>query len=57
MTVSVEFASEHLPDLLSALDRGEQVEITREQKAAVVLAVREDDRSALLAEPPKATEE
>ena len=41
MTVSVEYASEHLPDLLAALDQGEHVEITRHLKPAVMLALQE----------------
>lgn len=39
MTVSAEYASEHLSELLSAVDRGEAVDITRGSLPAVRLSV------------------
>ena len=37
MNVSLQYAQEHLADLISAADRGEEVEITRPDKPALRL--------------------
>jgi antitoxin (DNA-binding transcriptional repressor) of toxin-antitoxin stability system len=39
MNVSLKYAEEHLADLVSAADRGEEVEITRPEKPALKLVV------------------
>ena len=43
MKVSAQYAQEHLPDLLSAIDTGEEVELTRPDRPSVRL---------VLVEPP-----
>lgn len=39
MNVSLKYAEEHLADLISAADRGEDVEITRPEKPALKLVI------------------
>ena len=39
VNVSLKYAEEHLADLISAADRGEEVEITRPEKPALKLVV------------------
>ena len=39
MEVSLQYAEQHLADLISAADRGEDVEITRPEKPALKLSI------------------
>lgn len=50
MTVSAEYAAEHLSELFDAADRGEEVKIARKAKSAVKLVIAESQRAGVSGE-------